>query len=377
MHKVTFFPLGNADCCRIDLANGQKLLIDFAATCDPDDDDDLRCNLPELLKEDLENADRDFFDVVAISHLDKDHYCGATEFFWLEHAKKYQGEGRIKISTLWVPATIITEESCEEDEAKIIQAEARHRFKEGKGIRVFSRPDRLKDWCKDNDVPLEERTHLITDAGQLIPGFTLDSEGVEFFVHSPFAKRLNDTEVEDRNEDSLVFQATFRVDKVDTRLLMLADTPHENLSEIVTITRDVKKRPERLAWDIAKLAHHCSYLSLGPEKGKDKTQPTKETGWLWASQGQQKAVIVSTSKPIPEKDSDEDTDPNPPHRQAANYYREVTAAIDGEFAVTMEHPNASKPAPMIFEISSSKSTLKKPTKAAASVAATSRPPRAG
>ena len=32
MHKVTFFPLGNADCCLIDLHGGQKILFDCAAT---------------------------------------------------------------------------------------------------------------------------------------------------------------------------------------------------------------------------------------------------------------------------------------------------------------------------------------------------------
>ena len=30
MHRLTFYPLGNADCCLIDLANGQKILFDYA-----------------------------------------------------------------------------------------------------------------------------------------------------------------------------------------------------------------------------------------------------------------------------------------------------------------------------------------------------------
>jgi len=29
MHRLTFYPLGNADCCLIDLANGQKILFDY------------------------------------------------------------------------------------------------------------------------------------------------------------------------------------------------------------------------------------------------------------------------------------------------------------------------------------------------------------
>jgi len=139
MHKITLFPLGNADCCRIDLECGKKILFDFADSRDPEDEDDLRCDLPKELREDLEESNRDYFDVVAFSHLDKDHFNGATEFFFLEHAKKYQSDDRIKMNVMWVPAALITEQGPEDDEARILQKEARHRFREGKGIRSRGR----------------------------------------------------------------------------------------------------------------------------------------------------------------------------------------------------------------------------------------------
>ena len=100
MAKLTFFPVGNADCCRIDLSDGQKLLFDFADTRDPSDKEDLRIDLPNALREDLESTDRNYYDVVVFTHLDKDHYSGASDFFYLEHAKKYQGEDRIRINML-------------------------------------------------------------------------------------------------------------------------------------------------------------------------------------------------------------------------------------------------------------------------------------
>lgn len=377
MHKLTFYPLGNADCCLIDLDSGSKILFDYANTRDPEDEDDLRCDLPELIREQLDSADRDYFDVVAFTHLDEDHYKGATEFFWLDHAKKYQAEDRIKINTLWVPAAVITETSLDEHEARVLQKEARHRFKEGTGIRVFSRPDRLREWCEQNGVDLNDRLHLVTDAGNLAPEFRLEENGAEFFVHSPFAKRLNDDEVEDRNDDALVMQITFSIEDVQTRVLFLTDVTHEVISDIVEVTRDKKNRPERLAWEVAKLPHHCSYLSVGPEKGEDKTQPVEEVGWLWEDQGQEHGIIVSTSKPIPLEGSDEDEDSNPPHRQAANYYRAVLENLDGEFAVTMEHPKTSDPKPLVIEIGASKATLKKTAVTASLAATTSSTPRAG
>lgn len=376
MHRMTFFPLGNADCCRIDLENERTILVDFAATCDPDDADDRRCDLPELLRADLRERKREYFDVVAFTHLDKDHFCGSTEFFYLEHAKKYQGSGRIKMKVMWVPAALITEQAPDDDEACILQREARHRFKEGTGIRVFSRPERLRDWCEKNGLKLEDRLSLISDAGTLAPGFNLALDKVEFFVHSPFAVRQNENTIEDRNEDSLVFQVTFVIDDVPTRALLLADSTYDVLAQIVDITKG-KKNDRRLEWDIAKLPHHCSYMAVGPEKGEDRTQPIDQVAWLYATQGSSGAIAISTSKPVPTSGSDEDADPQPPHRQAANYYRGVVRDLKGQIMVTMEHPNAKVPAPLVIEIGSNKATPKKTAQTAAIIATSHSAPRAG
>lgn len=332
MHKLTFFPLGNADCCRVDLNGGEKLLFDYAAMKCLDDEDDLRIDLANELRSDLKNAKRDYFDVVAFSHLDNDHICGASEFFHLEHAAKYQGEGRIKINRLWVPAAVIIDDECE-DEDKIIQAEARYRLKKGSGIRVFSRPDKLRDWLAKQGLKLEDRQALITDAGQLVPEYNLHDRGVEFFVHSPFGSRLDDGTLVDRNTDCLVLQGTFTLDGKETKVIFSADVVHEVIAQIVKVTR-YKQREERLEWDVFKLPHHCSYLSLGPEKGAEKTKPVDEVKWLFEEQGQNAGIVVSTSKPIPPNDDDN----QPPHRQAANYHREHTRDRNGEFIVTMEHP---------------------------------------
>jgi len=376
MPKLTLFPLGNADCCRIDLDGGEKILLDCAATLDVSDDTDKRCDLHQELRDDLKAANRNYFDVVAFTHLDRDHFARSTEFFYLEHAKKYQGDGRIKMNVMWVPAAMITEDAPDDEEARVLQREARHRFKQGAGIRVFSRPERLRKWCEQNGIKLEDRCGLITDAGKLVHEFSIEKHGVEFFVHSPFAVRQDANTVEDRNGDAIIVQATFKVDGVETKALLMADADHEVLADIVRVTKS-KGNQARLEWDIAKLPHHCSYLSLGPDKGVDKTVPVAEVTWLYEVQGRAGAIIVSTSKPIPVKGSKEDDDVQPPHRQAANYYRPVLAASDGEFVVTMEHPKVSAPKPVVIEIGSRGATLKVAATTAAYVV-TSRPaPRAG
>ena len=240
MHKITFYPLGNADCCKIDISNGKKLLFDYAHTRSSEDEDDSRIDLAKTLKEDLKEAERDYFDVVAFTHADDDHIRGSSDFFYLEHAEKYQGDDRIKIKELWVPAAMIMEEGAE-DEARILRAEARYRLKQGKGIRVFSRPERLKEWLGKEGLTIEKRKDLITDAGQLIPGFNKSSEGVELFVHSPFAAHVDD-KLEDRNESALILHATFKVEDWETKFMFIGDSTHEILTDIVKITKSHKKR---------------------------------------------------------------------------------------------------------------------------------------
>ena len=367
MHKLTFFPLGNADCCLIDLNDGQKILFDYADVRDPDNDDDLRADLCTKLREDLDAADKDSYNVVAFTHADEDHIKGFSDFFYLDHAKQYQDEDRVKIEMLWVPAAVILEPPST-DEQKILRKEAQYRLKKGEAIRVFSKPDALKEWLENQGLTLEDREHLITNAGQIVPGYEKSLAGVEFFVHAPFSESAED-EIE-RNEAALVVQATFEYENEETKLILGADVDYEGWEEIVRITK-TKDQNERLEWDVFKISHHCSYRSLSDEKGKKKTTPVSNVEWLF-EQGFDKAKLVSTSDSIPGEDTDQ-----PPHRQAANYYKEVAANIDGEFKVTMEYPKKSAPEPLVITIDDSKATIKKQNISAASIVIGQRAPRAG
>jgi len=356
VHKNTIYPLGNAETLRIDLENGRKILIDYADVRDPNNRYDLRCDLPTLLKADLNAAKRDSYDAVAFTHLDNDHVCGAGEFFHFEHSTLKQGNGRIKMTEMWVPAFAILETNLDGD-SLIIRKEARYRLKElkGKGIRVFSAPGTLKKWFEDNDLDIDDyrKRGILLDAGKLVPTFTLGDDNVEFFIHSPFASRTADGERHVRNTDAIVMQAVFQTGGQTTKFLITADVPSDQLDEIVRVTK-LKKNEARLEWDIYDIPHHCSYTAIGPEKGKDKTTPTDNVKWLH-EQGQSGGILVSSSKPIPTDDSDN----QPPHRQAAAYYRDVANDVDGEFVVTMEHPKKAAPEPLVIEVTDKGAALKR------------------
>lgn len=370
MSKITFYNLGNADSALLEISDGSTegrlVLMDYGNqnNCKSIDLD------PELRAK-LKGRSYFGFDAVAFSHLDNDHICKASEFFYFDHAQKYQSDDRPGIAELWVPAAVLTEHvPADQKEELIIQAEARHRFKQKKGIRVFSGPNALDAWMKESDLGWEGRRALVTNAGELIPGFDDKySDGAEFFVHSPFAHVQNKNAKVDRNNDCLVFQVTFHTSGhyggCDTRVLLAADVTHEVIAEIVNITR-AKDNEDRLAWDIYKLPHHCSYLSLAPqgEKGATETTPVDEVQWL-LDQGQNKGRIISTSKPIGTKD-----EPQPPHFQAANTYRKCTKKLKGKFLVTMEEPSENKPEPLVFTIDGSGVTPERTSLASASGATT-------
>jgi hypothetical protein len=352
-HRIEIFNLGKAETFRIDLANGRKILVDYANVGDSGNPDDRRCDLPKHLRRDLDAADRKSYDVVMFTHLDDDHVRGACDFFWLDHAECYKTEDRVRIQELWVPAAAVVEEGSKDD-ARVIRQEARHRLRAGKGIRVFSAPDSLRDWFETEKLDLDhyKRRGLVIDAGSLVPGFDLQKDGVEFFVHSPFATVQNNGSVLERNRDSIVMQATFQIAEELTRMLITADVAYDVLDEIVRMTK-LHGNERRLLWDIHDLSHHCSYKAIGPEKGNEITEPSEGVAWLF-EQGQPNAILVSSSWEIPTTDTDQ-----PPHRQAAAYYTAEAARLKGEFLVTMEQPTISKPEPIVILISARKAKVSK------------------
>lgn len=354
MQRVLFYPVGNGDTSQIVLENNKRLLFDFCHREEGENPKEPLIDLKKRLKEELEEAERNDFDVVAFTHGDDDHICNSTTFFELLHSPKYQGKDRVKIKELWVPAAMVLEPGTpdnKDSEVIIWRQEARHRLREGKGIRVFSKPEKLKEWFDRSGIPFETRKHLITDAGQLVPGFTLQQDGVEFFVHSPFIKHTDDGDVL-RNECSLIFQVRFEIDGVRTDYFAVGDANYDVLEDMVNATK-AHKNDDRLNWHLFNNPHHCSYRALAADgdKGEKETIPTEKVKEL-LRHGQPDAYIVSSSRPISD-DAEAYKQEQPPHIQARNAYERYLAEVGGrKFLVTMSEPNGFHPEPIEFEIDS-------------------------
>jgi hypothetical protein len=370
MAKLIFHPVGNADSTLIHLDDGRLILKDYfkvEAT-----DGDKRVDMEKKLRVYLKSQDRDDIDVTAFSHADDDHCHGAENVFWLDHAEAYQGDDRIPMKEVWVPACFILEKGLS-GAAKVIQAEARYRFRKCYGIRVFGNPEQLDDWLKSKGIDPATRTQLITRAGTCVPGFTQSGGGVEIFSHSPFSFRMEDEDVE-RNDNSLVWHLTFFKGSRQMRCILGADAEHQAWADIVFKTKQ-RNNEKRLDWDVFKISHHCSYSALSDEKGDEETEPRPEVDDLFAH-GSRNCVLISSSDPIPIDDTDQ-----PPHKQTAAYYRRVARDHGSEknFVVTMEWPSEDEPKPLIVETTIYGFTVRMREAATAGVAAVvSRPsPRFG
>ncbi|XDD51625.1 hypothetical protein AB3N59_07805 [Leptospira sp. WS92.C1] len=352
-HKVIFYPVGNGDTSQIVLENGKRILFDFRHLKKTEEGEGPEINLSKRLKQELKDSDKTEFDVVAFTHGDKDHIANSTEFFELLHAQKYQGDGRIKIKTLWVPAAMILETASTDEQSEeyvLWRQEARYRLKEGKGIRVFSKPDRLKEWLEENGLKVSDRKSLITDAGEIAPDFSLEKDGVEFFCHSPFVKHVDDNE-EFRNEAALIFNVRFKAGEETFDYLAIGDSEWEVLEDIVNKSK-AHKREDRLKWDLFNIPHHCSYKALSDDKGKQETIPKEKIKELLLK-GNADSFMICSSDSIPDIEGSYNSK-QPPHIQARNCYENYLKQIDGcKFLITMQEPNFSDPKPIVISIDDS------------------------
>ena len=227
---------------------------------------------------------------------------------------------------------------------------------------------------EENGLTVDSRRSVITDAGEVVPSFTLAGDGVEFFCHSPFIKHVDDSE-DMRNEAALIFNIRFQVGDNKFDYFMTGDSEWEVLSDIVEKSK-IHKNEDRLAWDLYSLPHHCSYKTLSDEKGETETIPKPSVKELLLS-GKEGAHIVSSSLPIEDTKAGSERS-QPPHIQAKKCYLKHLKEINGgKFFVTMEEPNEKKPEPLIFKIEATGISREAKVITAANIITSSPAPKAG
>jgi hypothetical protein len=359
MHSVTFYPVGNGDTSLIETKSGKLILMDFYQRQSSTDPTKPEFDVAAALRAKLVAADRNYLDVVAFTHADLDHINGSTNVFHLEHAKTYQGDGRIVIKELWVPAALLLEienDDVGSEELMVWGREARHRLKHKTGIKVFSHPAELTDLITLWDMPVAEIAELIVDAGTVLNTFTLQHDGVEFFVHSPWMQRCDESSAGNkgwRNGAALVFNVRFNAQGQLFDYLVIGDATTHVLDDLVSTTQR-KNRADRLQWDLLHIPHHCSYLALADigYKGSYATEPTAKVKEL-LNMGKKGSYMICSSEAFQSGKAAEAAI-HPPHIQARRTYEAYLQAVGGQaLIVTGEHGGIQQPFPVVVQIKKS------------------------
>jgi hypothetical protein len=343
---AVFWPVGTGDSSTVVVNEKVLIQVDLYDLAKADDDDTHEVPVVDLLADALPDGKdgKPYLAVFVLTHADKDHCSGFKELL-----------DRVTIGELWATPRLWREfdqpdapELCKD--AKAFQEESVRRVEATKKALADGEDpasgDRILVVGYDTDHDKHAYSEL-PDRFLATPGDSITTlDGVDFtgrfevFIHAPFK---NDC-AEARNETSLSMQVTLTEDGGgDGKMLLFGDLAHDTIMKIFTYS-EANNNERYLEWNLLLAPHHCSKkVMYVREDGKDVRKD--DVLDAFGRHARDSAVIVSSSLPIPPADVDGN---NPPHRKAADRYREIVDA--GNFVCTMEWPSKDDPSPIMFGV---------------------------
>lgn len=362
---ITFFPVDNGDMTLLKFADADAtaLLIDVNIRQGADDPKgearDVAKDLRDRLKKDANG--RPYVDAFLLSHPDQDHCRGLERHFHLgplseypDDKKTYQDK-KIVIREMWSSPIVFRRESKNHtlcDDAKALNAEARRRvqinrtkkFQVGDG-------DRILIMGEDIDGKTDDLGPILKKVDESFS--TINGKRSSFFsalLLAPLNAR-NDKEEEEnlvKNQSSVILNITIAADAQTpdgAKFLTGGD------AEVFIWNRQWarhKKTPAMLEYDLLQAPHHCSWHSLSYDSWSACGEKAKVDADARSalSQTRDGAIVVASSKPIADDDSD------PPCIRAKREYVAIVEDAKGEFYCTGEYPNTEAVEPLVFTVSS-------------------------
>jgi hypothetical protein len=384
--KVTFFPVDNGDMTLIKLpdANSTTLLIDCNIRKSADNPDDPAPDVAKSLRSKIgtDSNNRPYVDAMLLSHPDEDHCRGIENHFWLGAINDYpdddkdQKEKRIVIRQIWSSPMVFRRASIYHilsKDAKAFNKEVKRRVKRFKedpsGV---ENGDKVIILGEDENGKTDNLSQILIKRGGEIHGINSQALGyISAQLLAPLSKQDDMAEEEiTKNNSSVIMRFTIRNtenSKYKGHFLTGGDAGvyiWEKMWELY--------KPEELEYSLLLAPHHCSWRSLSYESWSDNGEGAKISDDARNALGQAKygALIVSSSKPIADEDSD------PPCIRAKRVYKEIVAKCDGSFKCTGESPSKVNPAPLNIEWKGASFVVAIASSAAAAAAEIA-PPRAG
>jgi hypothetical protein len=343
---AVFWPVGTGDSSTVVVSEKVLIQVDLHDMAKADDDDTHEVPVVDLLAGALPEGEdgRPYLAVFVLTHADKDHCSGFRELL-----------DRVTIGQLWATPRLWREfaqpgapELCKD--AKAFQEESVRRVEATKKALAEGREPASGDRILVVGYDTDHDKHAYSE----LPGRFLATPGdsmtvlddvdfagrFEAFIHAPF----KDDCAEARNETSLSIQVTLtEASGRDGKMLLFGDLAHDTIMKIFDRS-EANSNDKYVEWDLLLAPHHCSKkVMYVREDGKDVLKDDVLDAFGRHARGS--AVIVASSLPIPPADVDGN---NPPHRKAADRYREVVEA--GNFVCTMEWPSTDEPSPVMFGV---------------------------
>lgn len=376
-HIIKFYPVGNADCTLVKLANGRTIIIDCSfreVTKDKDGNPTIFDVEEDLLKELNTINGHPYVDLFINTHPHKDHIAGFDEHFYCGNPEDYddkKDENKILIGELWVTPETLANDVASEVEP--LRKEAKRRRKQYKDDDDYQGEEGnyLHIIGYDKDKEFDSR-YGYTPGKIVKKANGHNFNWLEIFIHAPFKEEVTGTKEDgDKNLTSIVMQFGFKVEGNEEfvcKAIFGGDAEHPVWTHIVENNKD----EEKLKWNLLLAPHHCSWSFFGSNSKSDDVCEAAET-MLKDYQVGESAHIISSSDKI------EDNDNNPPSYKAMKQYKEYLKNKDYFYCVA--NTNVDKKTkvaqPLVYTIGMHGKKLKTMSVGVTEKAMSSPAPRAG
>ena len=374
-HIIKFYPVGNADCTLVKLANERTIIIDCSfreVTKDDKGNPTIFDVKEDLLKELNKTNGHPYVDLFINTHPHKDHIAGFDDHFYCGKPEDYDDKkdaNKIIIGELWVTPETLTNDVASEVEPLRKEAKRRRKLYDDEEDYQGEEGNYLHIIGYDKDKEFDSRYGYV-------PGKTVKKANghnlswLDIFIHAPFKEEVTETKKkDDKNLTSIVMQFRFKVEgkeDVVCKAIFGGDAEHPVWAHIL----ENNKEEDKLKWNLLLAPHHCSWTFFGSNSDSDDISESAITVLDDYQIGESAHIIASSDKI-------EDNDINPPSYKAMKQYKKHLKNKDNFYCVADEHIENKIPQPIVYMISSHGKTLQ--TKSASSTeSVTSRPaPRAG
>lgn len=349
--KIEFFPVGNGDMVLITTELGRTILIDCnirSSLIENGEALDVNEELRNRLRRDING--RLYVDVFLLSHPDKDHCTGITDYFHLGSAEDWDSEAdKILIGEIWSSPIVFRRASKNHtlcDCAKYFNTEAKRRVElYRKNSIIAESGNKIRILGEDEYGKTDDILNITTKTGEAIPTINgYNDRSISPILLAPLSADTDEEmELLSKNHSSCIIQFLFKLSANDTVYKFLCGGDAE-----VAIWDKLYNKYEydQLQYDILLAPHHCSWHSLSydsfSEKGKDAQ--ICENARHSLSQAMPGAFIISSSNSIKDDGCD------PPCIRAKQEYDEILKEISGKFYCTGKFKSEDDPAVLEFEI---------------------------